>query len=127
MQTRQEIFETVANHLFSQGQMATNGLGACSYRSDGLKCAVGVLIPDNEYREDFDNDPTGTSVKYLCQQFDYFQNKFGHDIYFFERLQGVHDNKHNWDSNIRMRDALKEVAIKYQLDHNFLETLSFKR
>ena len=128
MQTRQEIFETVAKHLFSQGHRAKNKDGLCSYRSDGLKCAVGVLIPDNEYREEFDNDPADdNSVKYLCQRFDYFQNKFGHDISFFERLQGVHDDKHNWDSNIRMRDALKEVAIKYQLDHNFLKTLSFKR
>ena len=127
MQTRQEIFEIVAKHLFSQGQRALNSLGSCSYRGHGLKCAVGVLIPDDEYREEFDNDPMDTSVKYLCKYHDYFQNKFGHDISFFERLQGVHDNKHNWDSNIGMRDALKEVAIHYQLDHNFLKTLSFKR
>lgn len=47
--TDQEIFDTVARHLLSQGKRSTE-FGFCTYRSeDGLKCAVGCLIADEFY------------------------------------------------------------------------------
>lgn len=46
---KQEIFDTVVNHLFTQGRPAAHG-SSCKYRTDtGLKCAVGVFIPDDMY------------------------------------------------------------------------------
>lgn len=46
----QEVFDTVVNHLRAQGKRALNQNGICSYRtSDGLKCAFGILIRDDEY------------------------------------------------------------------------------
>ena len=43
----QEIFDTVVRHLHAQGRPALDSLGDCRYRTvDGLKCAVGGLIPD---------------------------------------------------------------------------------
>ncbi|HXP50958.1 MAG TPA: hypothetical protein VN922_13445 [Bacteroidia bacterium] len=50
--TKQEIFDKVAPHLVRQGRQSIldNGSGICAYRgSNGLMCAVGVLIPDNHY------------------------------------------------------------------------------
>ena len=45
----QEIFDTVARHLQTQNERALHK-GLCQYRTaDGLKCAVGCLIPDTLY------------------------------------------------------------------------------
>lgn len=45
----QKTFDKVAIHLRKQGKAATVGAG-CMYRTDeGLKCAVGCLIPDELY------------------------------------------------------------------------------
>lgn len=44
--SKQEIFTRVAVHLLRQGEPSMNS-GQCQYRGpNGLKCAVGVLIPD---------------------------------------------------------------------------------
>lgn len=53
----QEIFETVKNHLLTQGKKAkaASTFNTCKYRTqDGLKCAVGCLIPDDKYMPEFD-------------------------------------------------------------------------
>lgn len=54
--TAQEIFDQVAAHLIRQGQPALGRLtnsamsASCMYRGvDGLKCAAGCLIADEEY------------------------------------------------------------------------------
>ena len=53
MLTKQEIFNTVRDHLLTQGTRSTNKRGRCAYRGeDGARCAVGALIPDHLY------DPT---------------------------------------------------------------------
>ena len=45
----QEIFDTVAEHLFTQGKQAVSDKG-CAYRGrDNTTCAVGCLIKDSEY------------------------------------------------------------------------------
>lgn len=52
--TEQEIFDQVARHLVKQGVRAYSG-GSCKYRSaDGLMCAVGCLMSDEEYDEKYD-------------------------------------------------------------------------
>ena len=44
---RRKIFDTVVAHLKAQGKQAKNITGSCSYLTqDGLKCAIGCLIPD---------------------------------------------------------------------------------
>ena len=47
--TNQEAFTTVVLHLRKQGRPAREGFD-CLYRApDGCKCAVGALIPDDQY------------------------------------------------------------------------------
>lgn len=65
--TKQEIFNTVARHLLTQGEKSMVG-DKCQYRGDrGLKCAVGVLIRDEYYDPEFD-EGEGISVHwaYRC-------------------------------------------------------------
>lgn len=55
--TLQTIFNIVATHLMSQMQRSYDDYGVtCYYRGrDGLKCAAGALIKDEEYTEDLEN------------------------------------------------------------------------
>jgi hypothetical protein len=50
--TDQEVFDQVANHLLTQNKRSVSATDntLCVYRSpDGLKCAAGCLIADDEY------------------------------------------------------------------------------
>lgn len=59
---QQEIMEKVAKHLLAQGERSTL-FGTCQYRGpEGLMCAVGVLIPDEEYTYRFE----GLALKEGC-------------------------------------------------------------
>lgn len=46
--TKQETFDYVAAHLLKQGKRCTSGL-RIRYRHDGSACAIGCLIPAEEY------------------------------------------------------------------------------
>ena len=47
---RQHLFDTMVNHLRKQQAQSHLGMAGCAYRgNDGLKCAVGCLISDDEY------------------------------------------------------------------------------
>ena len=70
---KQEIFDTIVAHLRNQGKKAANGSTVegrgqlqCKYRSDdGLKCAVGYLIPDDRYAKEMEGqDPFGLAFMY---------------------------------------------------------------
>lgn len=55
-ETLQEIFDIVALHLMTQKEKSRNAF-LCMYRSpDGLKCAAGALIKDEEYTEDLEEN-----------------------------------------------------------------------
>jgi hypothetical protein len=61
--THEEIFDTVARHLLAQKKrsMGPNGQNQkCLYRGpDGLKCAIGCLIPDELYHKCFEGESIG--------------------------------------------------------------------
>jgi hypothetical protein len=47
--TKQEMYEIIRAGMLAQGKPARSPEG-CKYRTrEGLKCAVGMLIPDSEY------------------------------------------------------------------------------
>lgn len=50
--TEQQVFNQVAKHLLEQAQKSLdNENSICAYRgAEGLKCAAGCLISDEEYR-----------------------------------------------------------------------------
>jgi hypothetical protein len=53
----QELFDTVATALLKQGRpsMQTGNRSACMYRGpDDCKCAIGHLIPDEEYNSEYE-------------------------------------------------------------------------
>lgn len=49
MSDRQGVFDKALSHMRQQGRKSVVGAG-CSYRGvGGLKCAIGIFIPDRQY------------------------------------------------------------------------------
>lgn len=118
---KQEIFDTVVAHLRKQGKKASLVLGdgdfdgvACRYRtSDGLKCAFGCVINDDEYNPSFE----GKSVQGVLEQENCpssLKNRLGitfspggvptgDNFYLLGALQQVHDHfpVESWEEEFR--------------------------
>jgi hypothetical protein len=112
----QEIFDKVATHLLRQNARSTNSIEACRYRGvNGLKCAIGALIPDPLY----DSRLEGRRVTSLCV-LDYLYQAGVIDsesinskkIQLLLGLQRMHDGSPPslWDSDLR------KLAIEYRLN-----------
>lgn len=118
MATKQETFERMAEHLLDQGEKShhvpNEGSATieCLYRKfrgelPPLKCAVGILIPDELYdrRMEGQNATEGGLVTDLLE-------KDGHDLSLCQRVQRIHDDNPP-DTWLRM---LQEVAADESLE-----------
>jgi hypothetical protein len=117
--TKQEIFDTVAIHLIKQGKKSVGDDGNCLYRGpEGLKCAVGCLIPDEVYRPEMES----RSVISLFKNFS--ELKF---LQPFEALLRNIQNAHDESSGkgqiwtITVLQRLRKIAEKYNLSTAVLE------
>ncbi len=117
---RQEIFDTVAKHLLTQNRQSVTLICTCLYRGpEGLKCAIGCLIPDELYKPAIERHPV---FSLICkperlgytqqQQADLAKLGFTKDNeLFLTRLQKIHDNykPEEWHA------CLKTLAKIYNL------------
>ncbi len=104
---KQQAFDIVAQHLLTQNQKSIRGDGQCVYRSGNLKCAVGCLIPDDQYQESFD-EGKGISIVRL---FGTIESPYGQIYDFLEELRAIHDD---YDPE-QWRGLLKSLAVKHLL------------
>lgn len=110
--TKQEAFDRVWEHFIVDGQPLSRVGGRCYYRSPfGAKCAIGLLIPDELYRDEFDSGG-GMSATTLLQrpEFQEFQPLLTGG--FCERLQAAHDCS---DSRIGMEERMRRIAEEHSL------------
>lgn len=107
--TLQEIFDIVSKHLLKQNERSGFSDESCSYRGpNGLKCAAGILIPDEEYTFDsFEGKDWGHLV-----QNQYVESRFEEEII---ELQNIHD----LERVERWKDELIKFAEHYNLQVNF--------
>jgi hypothetical protein len=118
--TKQEIFDTVALHLIKQGKQSADATGDCFYRSpDGLKCAVGCLIPDEVYRPEME----GKNIYQLIDK-KYLSLKFFQRYHILlTSLQTAHDALHPKD--MTWKDAvilsLRRIAKSYNISAAVLD------
>ena len=86
---KKEIFSKVSRHLLEQKKKSKAGK-RCAYRSrDGLKCAIGCLIPDEIY------SPNIESYSVCHHRVMNLLKKVGiseYQIEFLIKLQTVHDD-----------------------------------
>jgi hypothetical protein len=65
MLDKQQTFDRVLAHLRAQGVPASDG-GKCCYRTeDGRMCAVGCLIPDEEYDPGIEGNAARDVLDYI--------------------------------------------------------------
>ncbi len=93
--TAQQVFEQVRDHMLRQGRQSTlNGeaKGTCAYRGiDGLQCAAGCLIADDEYEATMEGAGWGSPI---------FPDAHRELI---RAMQAVHDHKPAdlWEPSLR--------------------------
>ncbi len=124
----QRIFNRVAKHLMEQGRrsMLTGNrrlaakkrlmdeygqsvVGKCAYRSDdGLKCAVGCLIPNRYYSERME----GKAICSLYGEYKFFDRFSSQELSMLSELQHTHDftPPRSWKTQLRI------LAKKYDLN-----------
>jgi hypothetical protein len=84
----QEVFEFVAHHLLTQNEKCMLNYLECAYRnSNGLKCAVGCVIADDEYSPILD-ECVNCSIAYLVKE---KKIKIDKHLELLQKLQGIHD------------------------------------
>jgi hypothetical protein len=125
--TPQEIFDTVATHLFTQGVQAMDDSG-CLYfdKKTGNKCAIGCLINPNVYLSEYEHNNINDMAKY-SDNFVYieFSNFLNRNELLLVILQEIHDDEENWKSSDDMKSILTNVAIHHNLNYDILNNLSF--
>lgn len=134
--TYQEYFDIVATHLLTQKKKSlVEGDSNCAYRgANGLKCAIGALIPDNSYSESMEKKDIRTLVLYGVERLNNFLSvghkecglkilnlfkiqKVGKNVAFLAQLQQVHDSYYPeaW------KRELATIAMSYKLKTDVLE------
>lgn len=104
--SKQHTFDKVTTHLRQQNVQCVDDKGNCLYRGpNGLKCAVGALIPDNMYSPDFEGQACDWH-RIAC-----VLEQLGHDVELCTRLQRVHD----WEYVEDWETVLAEVATEHGL------------
>lgn len=115
--TAQQVFDQVANHLLTQ-KIKSKGVKYCRYKTaEGLMCAAGCLIGDDEYDEKFETAGSWRSVV----ENGYVSNTH---LYLITDLQDLHDNKIKWDLHEEdlitdIKSNLKTVANRFNLEMKF--------
>lgn len=108
--TAQEVFDQVATHLLKQNKHSVDWntacvYTACAYRGDnGLKCAAGCLIADDEYELGFEGyDWTTLAVRTK-------KVPDSHAL-LIARLQKTHDDNIPDEWYQDLRDVAKEFGL----------------
>ena len=114
--TLQEIFDIVSKHLLTQKVKSVVHIpmkNICQYRTpSGLKCAAGILIPDEEYTQEM--DVHGDWLILVREEL--VEPKFAHEI---TDLQEIHDFGILGEDN-SCYDDWKHKLTKFAQDNNLI-------
>lgn len=109
--TNQEIFDTVKTHLLTQMEKSIAAItehnnDICAYRGlNGLKCAIGCLIPDELYSRKLEGKAVACLPTKIIQS-------IGRNVELLTQLQELHDHMpvENW------KVGLKRIAKEFNLN-----------
>ena len=114
--TNQQAFEISVKHMLCAKGQSINSEGDCAYRGKhGRKCAIGVLIPDEQYHEEMEK----RTVRYLVQNM-HVDALLDIDLGLLRALQAQHDgtSTRNWPPSV---ESFKRIGETHNLDISFLE------
>lgn len=108
---KQQIFDIVLAGITAQNAFARDNNG-CRYRTkNGLKCAAGMLIPDDIYQASMES----LSVGVIGHKYDLWPEEFN---LFVRRLQRMHDMHSEAGGDfIGWRQKMAEFAYKNGLKY----------
>lgn len=121
MYTPQSAFDKMVTHLLSMKERSTvieNDYTYCVYRGpNNSMCVFGVMIPDELYLPDFDEDRKPADTVFSFPQIkELFDPTYNDWVIFLEDMQNTHDDQNNWNENgFCDIEALREIAITYNL------------
>lgn len=120
--TKQETFDIVARHLLTQNERAViitpTYYEKCVYRTpNGLRCAVGSLIPLEAYDPAFescfgiDDIMSKLPVEHDDSETKLIKTLAGHDLALLAKMQTLHDHTpvSQW------REALYKLALEHNI------------
>lgn len=110
----QEIFDKVVAHLRQQNTVCRAPDGMCLYRNDqGLSCAVGCLISDEEYSLSMEEN---TVVQMLHSEHCpiSLRDRLASYIPLLTQLQKIHDN----DLPSKWEESFQYLASRYNLQYS---------
>lgn len=114
--TNQELFDYCYQELVKQGTGSAEPSGHCFYRGpNGTRCAVGLLIDDSEYSEEFE--------RVAAQDLEIVQKFYPEQMYFLRSMQQAHDNAVTDPEGflVGLRHGFLHVAKSWALNTTVLE------
>lgn len=96
--SKQEVFDKVSGHLARQKVAAVDGDGDCALRApQGLSCAVGCLIPDEDYDAGMECDSIVNEEGGKGRLGLWLYRNVDKGLYeLLVSLQNAHDEKSDW-------------------------------
>lgn len=110
---RQEIFNRVCKHLLTQMRQARDDRGCRYITSNGDRCAIGCLIPDNH-----PGLHSNSSVYILPKMYPDLMKLWDiqrtSDLMFLCKLQEIHDCSDPDDWEERLKQFAKSHRVNYE-------------
>lgn len=117
--TKARILEVIQNTFQGKSmKVMSNGSPSCAYRGEnGSKCAVGLFIPDEVYRDAMDElDPkwNGTDVETSLQRFPELGQHMPLEVEALQKLQSIHDGeKLQYETDLRPTETIKNELLQW--------------
>lgn len=136
--SRQDLFDFISEHLVNQGEQAAGSTDkqnwTCRYKieKDGktLKCAVGCLIPDSCYSDQFEGDGARELIDFFAgfgkEEAVLLRGILRDNIKMLVDFQFLHDSKDWIDGHFckrHLREKLSYIAEKHYMETDFLDSL----
>lgn len=119
--SRQTVFNRALSHLRTQGKKSVGHIG-CAYRGDdGMKCAIGIFIPDSKY--DYSMEDNTVDCTCVFDALPKTVSRTGER--FLSNIQGrLHDDIADYCFKESLEKAAIELAASYGLKYSAPETTS---
>jgi len=107
--TTEEVFEYIKHHLLTQMKRCVDDKGDCLYRNkQGLKCAAGCLIADDEYIPEIENKSWYSLVVEKFAPEDHME--------LIQEMQRIHDDTpvSDWELVLNKVGGRLDVFDKYR-------------
>jgi hypothetical protein len=117
--SKQQLLNYIFKSLYDQGKQSKNETGDCLYRgSNGIKCAIGCILPDKLYNikmENLDVDGLIENSIYGTFNIPWYIKR---NKKFLSYVQTIHDNYQKQYQKLSFKNYLKKEFIDCAKNEN---------